>query len=129
MFEQFIALMTVDGMVAMMDRLTPQLLDAMPLGMGAMMRAIGHLPRAAREPLFTLMGPLMPALFPILLPGMMPKVLPHMIEAVEADIPMPDYLRQQLPALFPEVVDNVLPKMLPQITPKFVPIFFDRLRA
>ncbi len=127
-FEKFIALMTVDGMVNVMDSLTPQLLDAMPLGMGGLMRSIGHAPAAVREPMFKVMGPMMPVLFPILLPGMMPKVLPHMIQLVERTIDMPDYLRNQLPDLFPEVVDNVMPKMLGQITPKYVPILFEHLR-
>jgi Fe-S oxidoreductase len=129
MFEKFIALMTVDGMVAVMAALTPQLLDAMPLRMGSLLRTIGHAPAAIREPLFKVMAPTMPVLFPILLPGMMPKVLPHMIRLVETSIEMPDYLRNQLPDLFPEVVNNVMPKMLPRITPKYVPIVFTYLRG
>jgi Fe-S oxidoreductase/FAD/FMN-containing dehydrogenase len=129
MFERFIALMTPDGMVAMMDTLTPHLLDAMPLGMGAMMRAVGRAPAPLREPLFRAMAPLLPLLFPRLLPGMLPKVLPQMIHEVEAQIDMPDYLRRQLPDLFPEVVDNVLPKLLPQITPKYVPALYRYLNA
>jgi heterodisulfide reductase subunit B len=128
MFEQFIALMTPDGMVAVMDALTPQLLDAMPFGMGGMLRTIGKAPALVREPMFKMMGPMMPALFPVLLPGMMPKVLPHMIQLVEQQIPMPDYLRNQLPDLFPEVVDNVMPHMLPELAPKYVPILFEHLR-
>ena len=128
MFEKFINLMTVDGMVDAMGALTPQLLDAMPLGMGRMMRAIGHAPVLIREPMFKAMAPIMPLLFPKLLPSMMPKVLPHLIALVERTIDMPEYLRRQLPELFPEVVDNVLPKMLPDITPKFVPLLFEHLR-
>jgi Fe-S oxidoreductase/FAD/FMN-containing dehydrogenase len=128
MFEQFIALMTPDGMVGVMDALTPQLLDAMPLGMGGMMRVIGHAPAALREPMFKLMTPMLPVLFPKLLPGMMRKVLPDMISLVEQRIPMPDYLRNQLPDLFPEVVQNVMPKMLPEIAPKYVPVLFEHLR-
>ncbi len=128
MFEQFIALMSPDGMVGVMDALTPQLLDAMPLHMGAMMRAIGHAPAMVREPMFGMMAPMMPLLFPKLLPGMMPKVLPHMIRLVEQRIPMPEYLRNQLPDLFPEVVDNVMPKMLPEVAPKYVPVLFEHLR-
>ncbi|HEU5315452.1 MAG TPA: heterodisulfide reductase-related iron-sulfur binding cluster [Chloroflexota bacterium] len=128
MFEKFIALMSVDGMVAMMATLTPHLLDAMPLGMGAMMRAVGRAPAPLREPLLRAMAPLMPVLFPVLLPRMMPKVLPHMIREVEAQIEMPDYLRKQLPDLFPEVVANVLPKMLPQIAPRYVPRMYEYLR-
>jgi len=74
-FEKFIALMTVDGMVSVMDALTPQLLDATPLRMGGLMRTIGHAPGAVREPMFRVMAPLMPVLFPILLPGMIVPVL------------------------------------------------------
>jgi Fe-S oxidoreductase/FAD/FMN-containing dehydrogenase len=128
MFEQFIALMTPDGMVGVMDVLTPQLLDAMPFGMGGMLRGIGHAPAGVREPMFKVMAPMMPLLFPKLLPGMMPKVLPHMIRLVEQRIPMPDYLRNQLPDLFPEVIDNVMPKMLPEVAPKYVPVLFEHLR-
>jgi Fe-S oxidoreductase len=128
MFEQFIALMTPDGMVGVMDALTPQLLDAMPLHMGALMRGIGHAPASMRELLFRAMAPMMPLLFPKLLPGMMPKVLPHMIALVEQRIPMPDYLRNQLPDLFPEVVGNVMPAMLPEVSPKYVPLLFEHLR-
>jgi Fe-S oxidoreductase/FAD/FMN-containing dehydrogenase len=129
MFEKFIALMSPDGMLDVMGALTPHLLDAMPLGMGALMRSIGKAPGFVREPLFATMGPIMPALFPILLPGMLPKVLPHMIQLVESSIEMPEYLRNQLPDLFPEVVDNVMPKMLPTIAPKYVPVLFNYLRA
>jgi Fe-S oxidoreductase/FAD/FMN-containing dehydrogenase len=128
MFEKFIALMTPEGMVGVLDALTPNLLEAMPLGMGRLMRGIGKAPGVVREPLFRMMGPMMPILFPVLLPGMLPKVLPHMIRLVEQSIPMPDYLRHQLPDLFPEVVDNVMPKMLPEIAPRYVPILFDHLR-
>jgi len=128
MFEQFISLMSPEGMVGVMDALTPQLLDAMPFGMGGMMRMIGKAPAPVREPMFKMMGPMIPALFPVLLPGMMPKVLPHMIQLVEQRIPMPDYLRNQLPDLFPEVVGNVMPHMLPELAPKYVPILFEHLR-
>jgi hypothetical protein len=101
----------------------------MPVGMGAMMRAIGRAPGFLREPIFALMAPAMPKLFPFLLPGMMPKVLPHMVALVEQRIAMPDYLRRQLPDLFPQVVENVMPKMLPEIAPRYVPVLFEHLRA
>jgi hypothetical protein len=92
----------VDGMMSVMDALTPQLLDAMPAADGrAHAHTIGHAPAAIREPMFKVMAPMMPVLFPIMLPGMMPKVLPHMIRLVESSIEMPDYLRNQLPDLFP----------------------------
>ena len=129
MFEKFIAMMSVDGMVGVMGALTPPLLEAMPLGMGRLMRAIGRAPAAVREPLFAAMAPLLPRLFPILLPGMMPKVLPHMIAHVERTIDMPDELRRQLHDLFPAVVARVMPTMLPEIAPKYAPALFDHLRG
>jgi hypothetical protein len=129
MFEQFIRLMSVDGMVGVMDRLTPGLLDAMPFRMGGLMRLIGRAPSFVREPLLGAMAPLLPRLFPLLLPGMMPRVLPHMLRLVEASIEMPEYLRRQLPDLFPEVVDNVLPKVLPEVAPRYVPLLFRHLRT
>ena len=66
-----------------MDALTPQLLDAMPLHMGAPDARHRSGASVIREPMFKVMGPMMPVLFPMLLPGMMPKVLPHMIRLVE----------------------------------------------
>jgi Fe-S oxidoreductase/FAD/FMN-containing dehydrogenase len=128
MFEQFIALMTPDGMLSVMDALTPRLLEAMPLRMGGMLRAVGKAPDSIREPMFRVMTPLMPVLFPVLLPGMLPSVMPHMIDLVESRIPMPDYLREQLPELFPEVVANVMPRLLPDVAPRYVPVLFDYLR-
>jgi Fe-S oxidoreductase/FAD/FMN-containing dehydrogenase len=128
MFEQFIALMTPDGMLSVMDALTPRLLEAMPLRMGGMLRGVGKAPNTIREPMFRVMAPLMPVLFPVLLPGMLPSVMPHMIDLVESRIPMPDYLREQLPDLFPEVVANVMPRLLPDVAPRYVPVLFDYLR-
>jgi len=112
-----------------MDALTPNLLDAMPFGMGGLLRGIGKAPAIICEPMFKVMGPMLPVLFPVLLPGMMPKVMPHMIRLVEGQIPMPDYLRNQLPDLFPEVVDNVMPRLLPEVAPKYVPVLFEYLRT
>jgi len=129
MFEKFINLMSVDGMVVAMTALTPYLVEAMPFGMGHLMRAIGHAPSIIREPLFKVLTPVMPILFPKLLPRMMPKVLPRMIQLVEEQIEMPEYLRRQLPDLFPEVVDNVLPKLLPEIAPRYTPVLFEKLRG
>ncbi len=93
-FEAMIALMTPEGFADLMGTMWPELIDAMPLGMGPMMRLMGKIPGA-----LNLMKPLFPVLFPKLLPLMMPKVMdnlmPHMIGEMVSLItqPMIDYLR------------------------------------
>ena len=80
-FDQFIALMTPRGFAGLMTTMWPELIDAMPLGMGPMMRAMGKVPGALEA-----MKPMLPVLFPKLLPLMMPKVLPVMLERIKADL-------------------------------------------
>ena len=115
-FEAMIAVMTPEGFADLMGTMWPELLDAMPLGMGAMMRALGRaggfggLMLAAMKRLF-------PVLFPLLLPGMMAKVMPRMLERIAAAVPMPDYMLEQMPALMPKVMANLLPFMLPDVVP------------
>ena len=67
-----------------MGTMWPQLIDAMPFGMGPMMRAMGKIPGA-----LNLMKPMFPVLFPILLPMMMPKVMPVMLEELQRRFPCP----------------------------------------
>ncbi|MBM3297894.1 MAG: FAD-binding oxidoreductase, partial [Candidatus Aminicenantes bacterium] len=110
-FEGMIALMTPAGFAGLMDTMWPEMLKAMPLGMGGMMRFVGRLGPVGGF-LFALMKPVFPVLFPKLLPGMMPKVMPAMLERVGAMIPMPDYMAEQMPELMPKVMDNLMPKML-----------------
>jgi hypothetical protein len=119
-FEGMIALMTPKGFAGLMATMWPELLGAMPLGMGGMMRFMGKLGFAG-DALFWLMKPLFPVLFPILLPKMMSKVMPAMLERVGAMIPMPDYMAEQMPELMPKVMDNLMPKMLPDVVPLIVP--------
>ena len=111
-FEAMIALMTPEGFAALMSTMWPELVDAMPFGMGKMMRAIGKIPGA-----LNLMKPLFPVLFPRLLPMMMPKVMPVMLERVGERIPMPDYMREQMPELMPRVMDNLMPHMIGDVVP------------
>lgn len=111
-FEAMIQLMTPEGFADLMSTMWPELVDAMPFGMGRMMRAMGKVPGA-----LTLMEPMFPVLFPRLMPMMMPKVLPTMLDRVEARIPMPDYMREQMPDLMPQVMDNLMPHMLPDVVP------------
>ncbi|MGB8953573.1 MAG: FAD-binding and (Fe-S)-binding domain-containing protein [Candidatus Aminicenantales bacterium] len=127
-FEGMIALMTPQGFAGLMDTMWPELLKAMPLGMGGMMKFIGKLGFAG-DILFTLMKPIFPVLFPRLLPGMMPKVMPVMLDRVAERIPMPDYMKEQMPDLMPKVMDNLMPKMLPDVVPLAVPKMIAFLRG
>jgi Fe-S oxidoreductase/FAD/FMN-containing dehydrogenase len=127
-FEGMIALMTPAGFANLMDTMWPEMLKAMPLGMGGMMRFIGRLGPVGGL-LFALMKPVFPVLFPRLLPGMMPKVMPAMLERVGAMIPMPDTMAEQMPELMPKVMDNLMPKMLPDVVPLAVPKMISFLRG
>ena len=127
-FEGMIALMTPQGFADLMDTMWPEMLDAMPRGMGPMMRFIGRLGFVGGA-MFTLMKPVFPILFPKLLPGMMSKVMPTMLERVGERIPMPDYMKEQMPDMMPKVMDNLMPKMLPDVVPLVVPKMISFLRS
>jgi Fe-S oxidoreductase/FAD/FMN-containing dehydrogenase len=127
-FEGMIALMTPQGFSDLMDTMWPEMLRAMPLGMGGMMKGIGKLGPIGGL-MFGMMKPMFPILFPKLLPGMMPKVMPTMLERVGAMIPMPDYMREQMPELMPKVMDNLMPHMLPDVVPLVVPKMIAFLRG
>ena len=127
-FEGLIALMTPQGFADLMDTMWPEMLKAMPLGMGAMMKGIGKLGPLGGF-MFALMKPVFPVLFPKLLPGMMPKVMPAMLERVSAMIPMPDYMAEQMPGMMPKVMDNLMPHMLPDVVPLVVPKMIAYLRG
>ena len=111
-FEAMIELMTPQGFADLMGTMWPELIDAMPLGMGQMMRVMGQVPGA-----LGMMKPLFPVLFPKLLPLMMPKVMPTMLERVADVIPMPDYMAEQMPDIMPRVMDNLMPHMMADLVP------------
>jgi hypothetical protein len=111
-FEAMIALMTPEGFAALMGTMWPELINAMPLGMGKMMRFLGKIPGA-----LNLMKPMFPILFPRLLPMMMPKLMPVMLARVAERIPMPDYMKEQMPELMPKVMDNLMPHMIGDVVP------------
>jgi Fe-S oxidoreductase/FAD/FMN-containing dehydrogenase len=123
-FEAMIALMTPQGFANIMSRMWPELINAMPFGMGGMMRFMGKIPGA-----LSLMKPLFPVLFPRLLPMMMPKVMPVMLEKVGEAIPMPDYMKQQMPDLMPKVMDNLMPHMIGDVVPLVTQPMIDYLRG
>jgi hypothetical protein len=127
-FEGMIALMTPQGFANLMDTMWPEMLKAMPLGMGGMMKGIGKLGPVGGM-MFGMMKPVFPILFPKLLPGMMPKVLPAMLDRVAAMIPMPDYMQAQMPDLMPKVMDELMPHMLPELVPLVVPKMIAYLRG
>jgi hypothetical protein len=121
-FEALIDLMKPQNMAAMMQELFPQLVQAMPLGMGGMMRFFSRLG------LLPLMKPLFPVLFPLLMPGMMPKVMPAMLEAVGKRVPIPDFMQEQMPDLMPRAMGNLMPHLLPEVVPLIAQPLVDYLR-
>ncbi len=123
-FEAMIALMTPEGFAKLMGTMWPELVNAMPFGMGGMMRLAGKIPGA-----LNLMKPMFPILFPRLLPMMMPKVMPTMLKRVGEAIPMPDYMAEQMPDLMPKVMDNLMPHMIGDVVPLVTQPMIDYLRG
>ncbi len=123
-FEAMIALMTPQGFAGLMGTMWPELISAMPFGMGGMMRVMGKIPGA-----LSLMKPMFPVLFPLLLPMMMPKLMPVMLERVAAQISMPDYMQEQMPDLMPSVVNNLMPHMIGDLVPLVTQPMIDYLRG
>lgn len=123
-FEAMIALMTPEGFAQLMGTMWPELIDAMPFGMGGMMRVMGKIPGTLE-----LMKPMFPILFPRLLPMMMPKVMDTMLARVGAQIPMPDYMAEQMPTLMPKVMDNLMPHMIGDLVPLVTQPMIDYLRG
>jgi hypothetical protein len=123
-FDAMISLMTPQGFARIMGTMWPELIDAMPFGMGPMMRAMGKIPGALE-----LMKPMFPVLFPRLLPMMMPKVMPVMLERVARQISMPDYMAEQMPELMPKVMDSLMPHMIGDVVPLVVEPMIAYLRG
>jgi hypothetical protein len=111
-FDSWVRLMTPRGFADLMGTMWPELVDAMPFGMGGMMRAMGKIPGA-----LSLMKPMFPVLFPRLLPMMLPKVFPTMLERLNTMVDMPDYMSAQLPGMLPGVMDKLLPHMVGDVVP------------
>ena len=123
-FEAMIALMTPQGFAELMGSMWPELVDAMPFGMGKMMRFMGK-----KTPfMLNAMKPVFPVLFPILLPMMMPKVMDVMLQRVGDAIPMPDYMAEQMPQLMPGVMDGLMPHMIGALVPLVTQPMIDYLK-
>jgi Fe-S oxidoreductase/FAD/FMN-containing dehydrogenase len=123
-FDAFIKLLTPQGFADLMGAMWPELIDAMPGGMGRMMRLLGKAPGA-----LSLMKPMFPVLFPRLLPLMLPKVLGIMLRRVEEQIEMPKYMREQMPDLMPKVMDRLMPHMIGDVVPLITQPMIDYLRG
>jgi Fe-S oxidoreductase/FAD/FMN-containing dehydrogenase len=123
-FEAMIALMTPSGFAGLMNTMWPELIGAMPYGMGPMMRVMGKIPLTLE-----IMKPMYPVLFPILLPKMMPKLMPTMLEKIGTRIPMPDYMREQMPELMPKVMGSLMPHMIGDVVPLVIRLMIDYLRG
>ncbi len=123
-FEAMIALMTPEGFAKLMGTMWPEMINAMPFGMGKMMRLMGKVPGA-----LNLMKPMFPILFPRLLPMMMPKVMPTMLQRVADAIPMPDYMLAQMPELMPKVMDSLMPHMIGDVVPLVTQPMIDYLKG
>lgn len=123
-FEAMIALMTPAGFAKLMGTMFPELINAMPFGMGGMMRAMGKIPGA-----LNMMKPMFPFLFPKLLPMMMPKVMPTMLSRVADIVPMPDYMAEQMPDLMPGIMDNLMPHMIGDVVPLVTQPMIDHLQG
>jgi hypothetical protein len=123
-FEAMIELMTPEGFADLMHTMWPELIDAMPYGMGHMMRGAGKIPGPLQA-----MKPMFPILFPILLPKMMDKLEPTLIDRVKKRIPMADYMEEQMPDILPDVMDNLMPHMIRDVVPLVSQPLIDHLRG
>ncbi len=123
-FEAMINLMTPQGFAVIMQTMWLELIDAMPMGMGGMMRFMAKIPG-----MMGMMKPLFPVLFPILLPKMMPKVMDTMLDRITDRIPMPDYMKEQMPDMMPRVMDNLMPHMIDDVVPLITGPMIDYLKG
>jgi hypothetical protein len=112
-FEKMIYLMKPNAMVELMDKLMPELVNAMPGPFPVMMRLMAKIPGA-----LSAMRPVMPKMMPVMLPGMMPKVMPAMLNEVGKIMgKLPEDLERQMPELLPKTMEALMPNMLPVIAP------------
>jgi Fe-S oxidoreductase/FAD/FMN-containing dehydrogenase len=111
-FEAMINLMKPEGFAALMKTMWPELVGAMPMGMGGMMRFAVKVPGMT-----AVMKPMFPVLFPKLLPVMMPKVMDTMLARVAERVPMPDYMKEQMPTMMPKVMNSLMPHMIGDVVP------------
>lgn len=122
-FERFINLMQPEQMAAFMERIFPQMVAAMPAGMGTMMRGMAQT-SAGRA----LLAKMMPVMFPRMAPGILGKTMPDLVEAVGSYIgEMPEDMADMMPDLLPKTMEALMPTYIPQLIPYLVPRFVDYL--
>jgi len=123
-FEKFIILLEPENMAKFMTRIFPQMMDAMPAGMGPMMRAMKHIPGGLK-----VMEKMMPIMFPAMAPGVLGKVMPDMVREVEDYIgEMPEDMSKLMPDLLPKTMDSLMPTCLPELIPHLTPLWIEFLR-
>ncbi len=124
-FEKFIVLMEPANMAALMERIFPQMMDAMPPGMKPMMKSMKYVPGG-----LALMEKMMPAMFPLLIDGIMAKVMPDMVAAVQEHVgPMPDDMEELVPGLLPKTMESLMPSYLPELIPHVTPRMISYIRT
>lgn len=124
-FEKFIVLMKPENMAALMERIFPQMMDAMPPGMKPMMKSMKYVPGG-----LAMMEKMMPAMFPLLIDGIMAKVMPDMIAAVREYVgPMPDDMEELIPDLLPKTMESLMPTYLPELIPHVTPRMIEYIRT
>lgn len=133
-FEQALAMMTVDGMAAMMEELMPGMFDLMPDFMQTGMEVMKKLPEGTQGAMLKLMDRMMPVMMPRLMDQLLPKMLPQVLALMEEKIPnMPRAMRELLPKMMPRIMERVLPPMLPavleRVKPRMTELMAERLRA
>lgn len=122
-FERFINLMQPEQMASFMVRIFPQMVEAMPSGMGLLMRGMAQT-SAGR----TMLAAMMPVMFPYMAPGILGKTMPALVDAVGSYIgEMPDDMAQMMPDLLPQTMEALMPTYIPQLIPYLVPRFVDYL--
>lgn len=123
-FDVFIDLMRPEQMAALMERIFPQMMDAMPFGMKPMMKAMKYVPGG-----LDLMERVMPVMFPMLVGGIMEKVMPDMIAAVREHVGvMPEDMDSLMPDLLPATLESLMPTYLPQLIPHVTPRMIGYIR-
>jgi Fe-S oxidoreductase len=124
-FDKFIFLMEPKNMAALMAKIFPQMMDAMPFGMKPMMKSMRYVPGG-----LNLMGSMMPLLFPMLAPGVLGKVMPDMLAAVSEWMGhMPDDMVALMPDLLPKTMSALLPNYVPLLVPHLTPLMIDYIRT
>ncbi|MDA3937063.1 MAG: FAD-binding and (Fe-S)-binding domain-containing protein [Actinomycetota bacterium] len=124
-FEKFIILMEPANMAALMEKIFPEMMDAMPVGMKPMMKSMKYVPGG-----LSMMEKMMPMMFPMMIDGIMAKVMPDMIKAVEEYIGMmPEDMAELMPDLLPKTMQSLMPTYLPELIPFVTPRMIEYIKS